>query len=151
MAKYFLQQKYDINTKQYLKDEFEVQDNDAVGGKPANTIIGKFKFYTKTISEKAVNAQLSFIAFKKNIDEETIDALLNNQGSIEVTESQITLNAYEKKDKKTGEISIAKDFRMIINEARLPSDNRVSGKVASKTKSSKPKEEIVEEDDEIPF
>lgn len=150
MAKYFLQQKYDINTKQYLKDEFEVQDNDAVGGKPANTITGKFKFYIK-VGEKAVNAQLSFIAFKKNIDEETIDALLNNQGSVEVTESQITLNAYEKKDKKTGEISIAKDFRMIINEARLPSDNRVSGKVASKTKSSKPKEEIVEEDDEIPF
>lgn len=149
MAKYYLVNKYDAKSKQYIQNEFEVTEHDKI-------ITGKIKLSTKYGSEKKfINENLNFIAFKGKISEETHNALLYNAGCIEVIDSQVSLNAYEQKDKETGKISVVKKLQLIISEAIIPSGEVVSSKVSKSNKiENKSKEDEEDEDmfnDEIPF
>lgn len=151
MAKYYLVNKYDSKSKQYIKNEFEVTEHDKI-------ITGKIKLYaTYGPEKKPVNENLNFIAFKGKINEETYHALLYNEGSIEVTDSQISLNAYEYKDKESGKLIVSKKIQLIILEASIPSNETISGKVKPKkssnvkNKSKEDEEEVDMFDDEIPF
>lgn len=101
------------------------------------TISGRFVISKKN-GEKWVNKHMAFIAFKSDLDTQSLNALINHSGNPLLVSGDLSIDARNETDHEGY-------FRFVIKEAKFV-DNKKEGPARSFHEKSEP-----EGDDDIPF
>ena len=132
-----IQNKYDRETSSYVQGQYEVRNTD-------KAIFGRLALSKADKSNKWHNLSLSFVAFKNDIDEQTISILLNYSGeNLKILgEPEIAVN--DKDGKVYNQLKI-KEVRVYEKQASRHSQDKGNGYVPQ----SSAEEEVL--DDICPF
>jgi hypothetical protein len=132
MQKLKLQNAWNVQTKSFDKNNFNLKESD-------KSFTGMIVISTK-VDEKWLNKSFPFIAFKSKIDHDTIFALRNSNGK--TFEAEISLMLYENKDGKA-------DLKIVINKGVFEMTKIDQHNIDKSNGYAKEQEEII--DDEILF
>jgi hypothetical protein len=135
MQKFRIQNKWDKNSNSFDRSQFELRETDG-------TISGKLSVSSKK-GDKYISKAIPFTIFKSQVDQETIEAVLQSDGKLFEAEYNLAVESFA--DKETGkEISYVK---VIINNAKR--EEGISNHSADKGNGYQPQDEV--DDTTIPF
>lgn len=132
MQKLRLQNVYDKERKEFIRDQFELRESD-------KTLTGKVNITSK-IKDKFVSKSIPFVVYKSQADEETILSIKASNGKSFEAEIGLSVNKFT--NQKNEDISY---LQVVINKARFEG---VSAHNVGKANGYQPEEE---DDSEIPF